>query len=309
MELIRGLHNLHATEAGCVATIGNFDGVHRGHQAVLDRLKERAVALGLPSTVVTFEPTPQEYFAPGTAPARLTRLREKLGTFRQHGVDRIVCLRFDRRLAGLDADRFIRRILIDGLGVRFLVVGDDFRFGKGRAGDFALLEAAGRAHGFPVVSTATFSQAGQRVSSTRVREALAAGDLETAAHLLGRPYCMSGRVAPGDRRGRSIGFPTANVHLHRALAPLQGVFAVRVHGLAASALAGVANLGTRPTVDGSRPVLEVHLFDFDADIYGKHVDVEFMRKLRDEKKFESFAALRQQIAQDSRQARDYFGLE
>ncbi len=308
MELIRGLHNLKPGHRGCAATIGNFDGVHRGHLAVLDQLREQATALGLPDTVITFEPTPQEYFAPARAPARLSRLREKLGVFRDHGVERVLCLRFGPRLAALDADAFIERVLVRGLGVRYLVVGDDFRFGKGRSGDFALLARAGERHGFPVVATATFSVDGQRVSSTRVREALAAGDLGLAERLLGRPYCISGRVAPGDRRGRGIGFPTANIHLHRVASPLRGVFAVRMLGVDGRPRPGVANLGTRPTVDGTRLVLEVHLFGFDGDLYGRHVDVEFVRRLRDEKKFDSFEALKEQIQLDAEAARAVFAV-
>ena len=308
MELIRGLHNLKPRHRGCAATIGNFDGVHRGHLAVLDQLREQATALGLPDTVICFEPTPQEYFAPRQAPPRLSRLREKLGVFRDHGVERVLCLRFGPRLAELDADAFIERVLVQGLGVRYLVVGDDFRFGKGRRGDFALLAEAGERHGFPVVATATFSVDGQRVSSTRVREALAAGDLALAERLLGRPYCISGRVAPGDRRGRDIGFPTANIHLHRVASPLRGVFAVRMLGVDDQPRPGVANLGTRPTVDGTHLVLEVHLFDFDGDLYGRHVDVEFVRRLRDERKFESFDALKEQIQLDARAARAVFAV-
>ncbi len=306
MQLIRGLHNLPAAPRGCALTIGNFDGVHRGHQAVLGQLQARASELGLPATVMVFEPTPQEYFAPDKAPPRLQRLRDKLTLFRELGVDRVVCLRFDRRLAERDAAAFVQDILIDGLGVRHLVIGDDFRFGRGRGGDFAFLRAAGREHGFEVVNTHTLADAGERVSSTRIREALAAGDLALAERLLGRPYRICGRVAPGRQRGRSIGFPTANVRLHRAKSPVRGVFAVRVHGLDARPLAGVANLGTRPTVCGNETVLETHLFDFDRDVYGRHVDVEFCRRLRDERKFESFDALKQQIQRDAEQARQFF---
>ncbi len=306
MRLIRGLHNLHASHQGSAVTVGNFDGLHRGHRAVLERLHSRAVERGLLTTVMTFEPTPQEYFSPQSAPPRLQRLRDKLATLAALGVDQVICLRFDRKLAALSAPAFVEQILVTGLAVRYLVIGDDFRFGAGRDGDFDYLCAAGRKHGFEVVNTQTFCEASERVSSSRVRDALAAGDLDTAQQLLGRPYRICGRVAAGQRRGRTIGFPTANIHLHRPVSPLRGVFAVRVYGLGAEPLTGVANVGTRPTVDGSRWVLEVHLFDFGADIYGKYLDVEFCTRLRDEKKFASFEVLQQQIQRDAEQARQFF---
>lgn len=306
MRLIRGFHNLSTAPRGCALTIGNFDGVHRGHQAVLAQLRARAAELKLPATVMVFEPTPQEYFLSDLAPARLQRLRDKLTLFRGLGVDQAVCLRFDHRLAERDAEAFVQDILVDGLGVRHLVIGDDFRFGKGRDGDFAFLEQAGQRHDFEVVSTQTLADCGERVSSTRIREALVAGDLVMAEQLLGRPYRICGRVAPGQQRGRTIGFPTANVRLHRTVSPVRGVFAVRMHGIGDGPIPGVANLGTRPTVGGTEMVLETHLFDFDKDIYGHCVDIEFCRKLRDERKFESFEALKQQIQQDARQAQQFF---
>jgi riboflavin kinase/FMN adenylyltransferase len=306
MRLIRGFHNLRPVHQGSAVTIGNFDGLHRGHRAVLERLHRHAAEHQLLTTVMTFEPTPQEYFAPQSAPARLQRLRDKLATLEALGVDQVICLRFDRKLAALSARAFVEQILVAGLGVRYLVVGDDFRFGAGRDGDFTYLCDAGRAHGFEVANTETFFEHGERISSTRVREALAAGDLDTATQLLGRPYRICGRVAAGQQRGRTIGFPTANIHLHRRLSPLRGVFAVRAHGLAPEPVTGVANIGTRPTVDGRHWVLEVHLFDMDADIYGKYLDVEFCARLRDEKKFASFEVLKQQIQRDAEQARQFF---
>ncbi len=306
MELIRGLHNLHPRHRGCAATIGNFDGVHLGHQAVLGQLSERAAELGLPMVVVIFEPQPQEFFSPATAPPRLTRLREKLEALRRYAVERVLVLRFDARLAALSADAFIQRVLVDGLDVRYLVVGDDFRFGQGRAGDFRLLQETGAREGFQVVNMHTFAVGGERVSSTRVRSALAQGDLETAEALLGRPYRISGRVAAGEQRGRTIGFPTANIHLHRHQSPLQGVYAVELFGLEQEPLPGVANLGRRPTVGGTRLQLEVHLFDFDREIYGRNVHVNFLRRIRDERTFESFDALRRQIDADAAQARAFF---
>jgi len=306
MRLIRGLHNLRPDHHGSALTIGNFDGLHRGHQAVLARLRARADELGLTTTVMTFEPTAQEYFTPATAPARLQRLRDKISVLRGLDVDQLLCLRFDRHLAALSAGEFVERILVQGLAVRYLVVGDDFRFGKGRSGDFAFLQKTGRLGGFEVVNTSTFYHGDDRVSSTRIRTALATGDFEAAAHMLGRPYRICGRVAPGHQRGRTIGFHTANIRLHRRVSPLKGVFAVRVYGLHDNAVTGVANVGTRPTVDGSDFVLEVHLFDFDQDIYGRYLDVEFCKKLRDEKKFDSFELLREQITRDATQARRYF---
>ncbi len=306
MELVRGLYNLRPGQRGCVATIGNFDGVHRGHQAVLEQLRQQAAVMQLPAALITFEPLPREFFMPQTAPPRLTRLREKLLALRHYGVERVVCLRFDRWLAGLSPDVFIREILVDGMGVKYLVVGDDFRFGEHRAGNFATLQAAGTQHGFEVASMRTYCVGDDRVSSTRVREALIHGDLLTASILLGRPYAMSGRVAHGDKRGRSIGFPTANVYLHRASSPVAGVFAVEVAGIDDAPVTGVANVGCRPTFDGTRSLLEVHMFDFDADIYGKYVQVSFLRKLREERHFDSLDALREQIRCDASQAREFF---
>jgi len=306
MELIRGIHNLRPRHRGCAATIGNFDGVHLGHQAVLGQLSERAVALRLPATVITFEPQPREFFTPERVPPRLTRLREKVEALRRFGVERVLCLRFGDYLAGLPPQEFIRIILAEGLAVKYLVVGDDFRFGRDRAGNFALLQRAGAAQGFPVVNMHTFNVDGARVSSTRVREALESGDLAGAERLLGRPYRMSGRVAHGDKRGRTIGFPTANIFLHRSATPVQGVFAVELFGIEGEPVRGVANVGNRPTVDGTRSLLEVHLFDFQRDIYGCHVQVEFLHKLRPERRFESFEMLKHQIEADAARARAWF---
>ncbi|MBN4079295.1 bifunctional riboflavin kinase/FAD synthetase [Beggiatoa alba] len=306
MQIIRNLQNLKPHHHGCVATIGNFDGVHLGHQAVLGQLAEKADALNLPLTVVTFEPQPQEYFCPEQAPPRLTRFREKVQVLRRYAVDRVLVLKFNKAFSQQLPDAFIQNLLVNGLGVKYLVIGDDFRFGKDRAGDFAMLQAAGAKHDFEVVNMHTFALDEQRVSSTRVREALGAGDLNAAEKLLGRIYRMSGRVAHGDKKGRTIGFPTANIHLHRITAPLRGVFAVELFGIAGEPLPGVANLGTRPTMGGMKTLLEVHLFDFDGDIYGRHVHVDFLWKLRDEQRFESFDALKAQILLDAEQARSFF---
>jgi riboflavin kinase/FMN adenylyltransferase len=308
VELIRGLHNLRPRHRGCAVTIGNFDGVHLGHKAVLDQLAARAAELAVPALVMIFEPQPQEYFAPERAPGRLTRLREKLWALDVDAVDRVLCVRFDAGFAAMTAEAFVERVLVAGLGARYVVVGDDFRFGHRRAGDFAFLERAGRAHGFEVARQATFSLAGERVSSTRVREALEAGHLPQAAALLGYPFAMHGRVAHGDRRGRTLGYPTANVHVHRQTVPLLGVFAVRVHGAADLPLPGVANLGYRPTIAGglARPILEVHLLDFSGDVYGRHVRVEFLQRVREERRFPSLDALKAQIARDEAAARAFF---
>lgn len=309
MQIIRGLHNLRPEHRGCVATIGNFDGVHLGHQAVFKYLMTKGRELDLPVTVITFEPHPQECFDPASAPARLTRMREKLRVLREVGIDRVMLLEFNPRLAGMAAEDFVQQVLLDGLGIKYLLVGDDFRFGKGRTGDIHMLQAAGKAKGFGVASLDTFAVAEERVSSTRVREALARGDLESAYLCLGRPFSICGRVVHGDKRGRTIGFPTANIGLHRKISPLRGVYAVKVHGLDKEPLPAVANVGNRPTVGGERRyLLEVHLFDFDRAIYGQHLEVEFCKMLREEKRFDSFDQLRQQIDLDAQAARKLFGL-
>ena len=306
MELIRGLHNMRPSHHGCVATIGNFDGVHLGHQAVIGQLAEKADAVGLPAAVITFEPQPREYFLPQFAPPRLTRFREKIEALRRYAVRRVLCLAFNRKLAEMSAEEFIRRILVDGLGVKYLVVGDDFRFGRDREGTFKHLQAAGEQYGFQVVNMHTFSVEGERVSSTRVRLALEQGQLDEAVRLLGRDFRMSGRVAHGEKLGRKLGFPTANIFLHRKAAPLQGIFVVEVYGLDKEPWPGVASLGTRPTVDGTRTILEVHLFDFDEQIYGRHIQVSFLHKLRDEEKYDSLTALKAQIQKDVDAAQAYF---
>ena len=307
MELIRGLHNLRARNSGCVATIGNFDGVHLGHRAILAQLLGRAVARELPSALICFEPQPQEFFAGANAPSRLTRLREKLELLSATSLSRVVLLRFNRDLATLSALDFVEQILVDGLGVRDLVVGDDFRFGHNGEGSFDLLVEQGARLGFEVHKRATFSAAGGRVSSSWIRDALANGELDLAAELLGRPYAIGGRVQRGRQLGRTIGFATANVSLGRVSSPLRGVYAVRVAGLGETLWPGVANLGRRPTVDGERMLLEVHLFDFDADVYGRHLRVEFVQRIRDERRFASLDELKQQIARDATAGRERLG--
>ncbi len=309
MQLVRGLHNLKPADHGCVATIGNFDGVHLGHQSVFRHLMEKGAELDLPTTVITFEPQPREFFQPDSAPARLTRLREKLNAIQDTGVQRVAVLEFNNRLAAMPAETFVRELLVEGLGTRFLSVGDDFRFGRGRQGDFGLLRRMGGENGFEVENMNTYKLEADRVSSTRIRELLTLGDLNGAAQCLGRPYSICGRVIHGHKRGRTIGFPTLNVNMHRLVSPLHGVYAVRVDGLDRQGLPGVANIGNRPMVDGDhRYLLEVHLFDFNAEVYGEHVSVEFVRKLRDEQRFESFEFLRQQIERDAEQAREILGV-
>ena len=306
MELIRGLHNLRPQHRGCVATIGNFDGVHLGHQAVIGQLAEKADDMDLPAVVISFEPQPLEYFAPAKAPSRLTRFREKLQALKRYAVDRVLCLPFNQKLANLGYKEFIQQILVDGLDVKYLVVGDDFRFGKNREGHFEHLVEAGKEHDFQVVNMHTFAIDNERVSSTRIRHALEQGDMEKAEQLLGRDYRMSGRVAHGEKLGRELGYPTANIHIHRKVSPLQGIFAVEVFGLEKEPLQGVASIGTRPTVGGTKVILEVFLFDFDRDIYGKHLQVSFLHKIRDEKHFESLDVLKENIADDVEKAKAFF---
>jgi riboflavin kinase/FMN adenylyltransferase len=288
-------------------TIGNFDGVHLGHQAMIGLVTRAAGERALGSCVMTFEPHPREFFAPDQAPTRLTSLREKLELFAGLGLDAVQVCRFDYDLASIPAGAFIERILVRGLAVRWVLVGDDFRFGARRAGDFDLLVQAGRMHGFEVARMETCAVDGVRVSSTAVRERLAAGNLADAARLLGRPYSISGRVVRGDRLGVQLGFPTANVRLEHNRPPVMGIFVVEVLGLTPAPLPGVASLGVRPTVkQNGAPTLEVHLLDFDRDIYGRRLQVRFLRKLRDEEKYPDLAALRAAIACDVDNARQFF---
>ena len=305
-KIIRGFHNLSPSSEGCVATIGNFDGVHLGHQAVLSQLALKGDMLGLPATVITFEPQPTEFFLPEKAPPRLSRFREKVEALRSYSIEQLCVLRFNEVLAEMCANDFIQKLLVKGLNVRYLVVGDDFKFGKDRKGDFALLKKMGEEHNFQVVNMHTFAIAETRVSSTRIRQALTAGDLMLAQTLLGHPYKMSGRVAHGDKRGRTLGYPTANIHLHRAKVPLTGVYAVRLYGLEDEPIEGIANVGVRPTIGEGTALLEVHLFDFNKDIYGENVQVYFLHKVRDEKKFDGLPALVAQIERDCQSARNYF---
>lgn len=286
-----------------MATIGVFDGMHLGHQGILNQVLRSATRLGLPSLVFSFEPTPQEVMSPGTPPARLMCLREKVLALTAAGIGHLYCPPFEQALQELEPGEFIERLLVRTLCVRHLVVGDDFRFGRGRAGTFAHLADAGRRQGFGVEQVGSVTSGGLRVSSTVIRQALAAGDLATASRLLGRPYRMVGRVRQGRRLGRELGFPTANLRLHRRVSPVSGIFAVSVHGVREVALGGVASVGTRPTVAGVEPLLEVHVFDFAGDLYGRQIAVDFMARLRDEVRFDSLEALRRQMEQDAIDAR------
>lgn len=307
MRISHGLQSGGFASAPHAVTIGNFDGLHRGHQAMLARLKEAADARALPSCVLTFEPHPREFFDPARAPARLSSLREKSELIAAAGIDRLHVCRFDRRFASLGPAEFIERVLVATLGTRWLLVGDDFRFGAKRAGDFALLKEAGASHGFEVESLPTVVVEGKRASSTAVREALAAGDMQHAAELLGRPYSISGHVMHGDKLGRQIGFPTANIQLQHNRPPLSGIFAVEVYGLNGAPLQGVASLGTRPTVhENGKPTLEVFIFDFRDDLYGRRLRVDFLKKLRDEEKYPDLDSLIAQIGRDVKNAKDFF---
>lgn len=322
MRLIRGRHNLsrYAAGEGCVATIGNFDGVHLGHRAIIQQLKARADAFGLPACVVIFEPQPLEFFRPEVEAGRLSTLSEKLALLQDAGVDQVLVLGFNQDFAELSAEAFVEQILVRGLRVRQVVVGDDFCFGRGREGNFRSLcemgkrcgdeSAADGCQGFAVADLHSVCIDGERVSSTRIRECLKAGDLAAAQRFLGRPFSITGRVFHGDKRGRTIGFPTANIALRRRHSPVRGVYAVRAWeadgSKADSPVSGVANIGHRPTVNGTRHQLEVHLFDFDADIYGQRLRVELCQRLRDEQRFESIDDLVAQIGRDADAARGFF---
>lgn len=308
MELIRGLHNLRPRHQGSVVTIGNFDGVHRGHQVILSQLQAAGAALGLPDTVMIFEPQPQEFFQGDQAPARLMHWRDKVDALAAAGVARVLCVRFDEKFRALTARQFVQQLLVDGLGCRHLVIGDDFRFGCDRSGDFAVLQAAGREFGFAVNNTDTVVVAGDRVSSTRIRMALAAGDFALAETLLGRPYAISGHVTHGDKIGRTLGVPTANIPSRRLVSPVHGIFAVTVEGVAAAPVCGAASVGKRPTVQGLDERVETHLLDFAGDIYGKRIKVVFHHKLREELKFDSLDELKTAMAKDIADTRQYFGI-
>jgi riboflavin kinase / FMN adenylyltransferase len=303
MLILRGLHS--PDQRPVALTIGNFDGVHRGHQALLQDLKREAGARGLNTAVIIFEPHPREFFTPQQAPTRLTSLREKLEIFAQLGMDRVQVCRFNQAFARMTAEDFIHALHRE-LHAKYVLIGDDFRFGSGRAGDFALMEKIGQQYGVRVDAMHSFMNDGIRISSTAVREALARGNLQAAQRFLGRDYSISGHVEHGNRMGRQLGFPTANIQLRHNRPPVAGIFAVRTRLEDGEIHYGAASLGVRPTVVANgRPVLEVHLFDFDRDIYGKHLHVDFLHKLRDEMKFPDLESLKKQIALDVEQARNW----
>lgn len=290
---------------GCVATIGAFDGLHLGHRRILDRVKELSAEHGLPSLMFSFEPTPKEFFSRQSPPARLMKFREKYTALEELGIDAFYCPRFSPSFAGLEPDVFVDDLLVGLLNVKHLVVGDDFQFARKRSGTIVDLQRKGVEHGFGVEQVGSVIVNDERISSSVVREALAAGDAEKARLLLGTRYRMSGKVVKGQLLGRELGMPTANVKLNRKLSPVQGIFAVRTGGLDPERwLDGVASVGTRPTVNGTEPLLEVHIFDFDRDIYGAHIQVEFVAKLRDEERFDDLDKLRDQMFIDADQARD-----
>ena len=302
MQWYRDLGNAALGKASVVVAIGNFDGFHLGHQQLIKTLKVRSEELSLKSTVVTFEPHPQTYFQPDVRLSRLSSVREKLELLRDYGVERVIALRFNEQLASLSAEDFVRKYLVESLSASHVVVGYDFGFGVGRSGTAEDLQALGDTYGFGVSRVAAVSIDGEKIGSTRVREALKSGDLELAARLLGRPYAISGRVLHGDQRGRTWGFPTANLLVERHNPPLRGVFAVDVGGVEEGLLPGVANLGFRPTVGGDRLLLEVHLINFSGTFYGDRVRVIFRKRIRAETKFDSFDALKDQIHKDTQAA-------
>ncbi|MFA6162070.1 MAG: bifunctional riboflavin kinase/FAD synthetase [Methylobacter sp.] len=306
MRLIRGLSHLEPLRNGCVLTIGNFDGLHLGHRTVIKKLAERGAALGLPVIVMIFEPQPLEYFLGENAPSRLMRLREKVIQFSKLPVDDLLILRFNQFFSNCDAEHFIEDVLIKKLNVKHLVVGDDFHFGKARRGNFAMLKDKGKVFGFDVEDTGSYQLAGLRVSSTLIRDALGAGDLALAEKLLGHGYSVCGRVVHGDKRGRTIGYPTANIKMFRRNAPVDGVFAVTMTGINGMEFEGIANVGIRPTVNGSKVILETHLFDFEKEIYGRYVEVHFKQKIRDEIRFQSLEQLKVQIVKDVAEAKKIF---
>ena len=306
MRLFRGPEGVRQRASGCALTIGTYDGLHLGHRALIARVREHASRLRAAAVLLTFEPTPREYLVPENPPARLTTLRERWRILTAWGLDYLWLLRFDEALRNLSADEFAQ-LLARELEPRVVVVGHDFRFAKKGEGTAQALAAAGARLGFEVEVVPAVTLDGERISSSGVRAALAASDFSRAGRWLGRPWSMRGRVVRGLRLGRDLGFPTANLPLGRRRAPVAGIFAVRVRGAGSAALAGVASLGTRPTVDGTRPLLEAHLFDFDGDLYGREIEVEFVRKLRDEERFATLAALTAQMHCDAAAARRILG--
>jgi riboflavin kinase/FMN adenylyltransferase len=311
MKVFRGLPNAES-RAPCALAIGNFDGVHRGHKALLARVREAATALGLDAAVMTFEPHPREFFAQAAgdlskAPSRIANLRDKLQSLSDGGVDRVIVEHFNAHFCAQSPQEFVEKVLVQGLHVKWLMVGEDFRYGAKRAGDIATLIEAGRRHGFQVEALPTVTNAGVRISSSAVRTALQQGDFTHAQQLLGHPYAISGHIVHGRKLGRTLGFPTMNLRVAHRRPALSGIFVVRLHGLDERPLPAVASLGVRPTVeDSGRVLLETHVLDFNRQCYGKLIKVEFLKKLRDEEKYTDLATLTEAIARDTIQARNYF---
>lgn len=302
-RLFRDLHGGPVCPRGSVVCIGAFDGLHLGHRALLRRAVTRARELGLPAVALSFEPLPREFFAREAKPPRLMLPRAKVEGMRALGIDVVGLLRFEVKLASMTAEEFVRRVLVERLSAREVWVGPEFRFGKGRSGDLAFLQALGREHGFAAGEIEPVRLEGERVSSTRIRQALATGDFAGAARLLGAPYAIGGRVVRGNQLGRTLGYPTANLRFGGKVPALRGIYATRVHGIGAQPLPAVSSFGTRPTVDGTEPLLEAHLFDFDGDLYGRRIEVEFVARLRDEEKFPDLQALVAQMHRDAELAR------
>ena len=306
MEIVRGFYNLKPDTKGCVVTIGNFDGVHLGHRMLLERVFEKSNELNLPSALITFEPQPREFFAGEKVPARLSRFREKVTLLQNTELERLICLPFNEKTQNAPATWFTEDFLFKALKTQYLLVGDDFRFGRGREGDFDLLERTGKEKGFEVERAKTLEFEGERVSSSRVREALGGGNFGLAEALLGRPYFIMGRVVYGRQLGRQLGVPTANIRLQRYRSALEGVYSVSVEGLEESAMPGIANIGIRPTVGGKEPLLEVHLFDYSREIYGSLISVTFHQKIREERQFSSIDELKNQIEKDIEHSQSWF---
>jgi riboflavin kinase / FMN adenylyltransferase len=306
MEIIRGIHNIKPRHRGCIVTIGNFDGVHLGHQAILRQVQARSEEIAAPAMLICFEPQPKEFFDLYNAPARLTRFREKVELLAEHGIDKVLCLKFDEQTRSMSAAAFID-LLATKLQVRAVFAGDDARFGNDRTGDFVMLQAAGEKYGFDVTNLYTLTVNDARVSSTRIRECLALGDFDLAEKLLGRPYSITGKVVYGRQLGRTLDAPTANIQLHRYRAPIDGVYAIEIQCLGGT-YRGVANVGVRPTLNDAtvKPILEVHIFDFAQNLYGQTVKVIFRKKIREEQKFSGLAALKEAIRADIEVARTYF---
>ncbi|PPI87954.1 bifunctional riboflavin kinase/FMN adenylyltransferase [Candidatus Pantoea edessiphila] len=311
MNLIRGIHNIKKHHHGCVMTIGNFDGVHRGHQALLFQLQQASIKYNLPVMVMLFEPQTLELFAGKNAPPRLTPLREKLKCLSKIGVDNVLCVRFNYNLAMLPANDFISELLVNKLGIKYLAIGDDFRFGAGGKGDISLLKKAGFKYNFDVSIIKTLYDGKKRISSTAIRDELAKDNLTLAQLWLGHPFIISGRVVHGNSLGRTLGFPTANINLNHNIyvCPVKGIYAVEVHGISLKPIIGIANIGRCPTLKNCYQRLEVHLFDVNMNLYGKYIDVVLLHKIRDEKHFISLEALKKQILQDIVNAKHFFSLK